>query len=639
MKRDAIRAAHSMSGIRSLGSTVLPLIACFWAASAPAYATDGDYLWAGAIHCSYAATGGISLEADSDGNVYTAGRFWGTADFDPGTGTANLTPVGDGDIFISKMDRVGHLVWVRQIGGVDNEEVLALARDVDGNLYITGQLFGTADFDPGVGTLYLTSEGDSDIFVAKYDASGVLVWAKNMGGGGFDEGVSIAVDGDGNVYTTGEFANIVDFDPSPGTYNVDAGLTAIFVCKLTSTGELAWANRFVGGINKAGGIAVDDNDGVYTTGRFDGATDFDPGTGNVTLTDVGASDVFITKLSSEGAFEWAKQMGGYGEDAGSAVTVDSTGDVILGGNFAGVADFDPGPGTAEMTSVRYYEAFVAKLDSSGSYLWARQMGANICRSVAVDAGDFIFATGYLDGYLWDTADLDPGTGTDIVALADGLDIFVSKLSSAGTYVWGRSMGGIGSELGNDIAVDRDSNVLFTGYYANTVDFDPGSGTANLTCAGQEAYIAKFSGPTPPSVSSITRASQDPTDEEYVEYTVVFDQSVTGVDATDFNLVVTGINGAYVSNVSGSGATYTVTVYVGMGEGTIRLDVVDDDSIVDGESAPLGNAGAGNGNYTSGDQYHYFPALPLHPWPIAAAVLLVGLWLARRTHSGHWLAKS
>jgi uncharacterized repeat protein (TIGR02543 family) len=108
--------------------------------------------------------------------------------------------------------------------------------------------------------------------------------------------------------------------------------------------------------------------------------------------------------------------------------------------------------------------------------------------------------------------------------------------------------------------------------------------------------------TPPSVVSSLRANPNPTNDSSVDFTITFSEAVTGVDTSDFTLTVTGLTGASVTGVSGSGATHTVTVNTGSGSGTLRLDVTDDDSIIDGASNPLGGGGAGNGNYTGSEAY-------------------------------------
>ena len=128
-----------------------------------------------------------------------------------------------------------------------------------------------------------------------------------------------------------------------------------------------------------------------------------------------------------------------------------------------------------------------------------------------------------------------------------------------------------------------------------------SAGTNKAFRGLAMAPQSIAGP-PPTVSSIIRASASPTNAASVNYTVTFSQSVTGVDATDFTFSLSGVTGASVTGVSGSGTTYTVTVNTGTGSGTLRLDVTDNDSIVNGSSTPLGGAGAGNGNFTTGEVY-------------------------------------
>ena len=107
---------------------------------------------------------------------------------------------------------------------------------------------------------------------------------------------------------------------------------------------------------------------------------------------------------------------------------------------------------------------------------------------------------------------------------------------------------------------------------------------------------------PPTVLSITRASANPTSAATVNFTVTFSEAVTGVDAADFSLAQTGLTGVTIANVAGSGAVYTVTASTGAGAGSLRLDLIDNDSILDLAGNPLGGTGAGNGNFTSGDTY-------------------------------------
>jgi glucose/arabinose dehydrogenase len=106
----------------------------------------------------------------------------------------------------------------------------------------------------------------------------------------------------------------------------------------------------------------------------------------------------------------------------------------------------------------------------------------------------------------------------------------------------------------------------------------------------------------PTVLSSARAGANPTDQTNVNFTVTFSHTVTGVDMSDFTLTTTGVSGAAVSGVSGSGSVYTVSVNTGTDNGTARLNVIDDDSIKTAGSYPLGGAGAANGNFTTGEVY-------------------------------------
>ena len=272
---------------------------------------NGNLIWAK----SMGGTGsdyGISITNDALGNVYTTGYFEGTVDFDPGAGTLNLTSAGSTDIFVQKLDPNGNLIWAKSMGGTSSDYGNSIATDAIGNVYTTGFFEGSVDFDPGAGTLNLTSAGSYDIFIQKLDSNGNLIWAKSMGGTGSDYGTSITNDALGNMYTTGSFEGTVDFDPGAGTFNLtSAGYNDIFIQKLDPNGNLIWAGS-MGGIGTDIGISIttDALGNVCTTGRFRDTADFDPGAGTLNLTSAGDYDIFVQKLDPNGNLIWAKSMGG-----------------------------------------------------------------------------------------------------------------------------------------------------------------------------------------------------------------------------------------------------------------------------------------------------------------------------------------
>lgn len=326
--------------------------------------SDGNFVWARRLGGTGAVEGdGVAVAPD--GSVYAAGLFIREADFDPGPGTFVLTSQGGWNGFICKLDAQGNLVWARGLLGYS-----AYANDMalhpNGSaVYVTGQFMNTVDFDPGPGEVLLTSSGLWDIYVLKLDASGNLLWVRQMIGPQSEAGHGIAVGSDGSSYTTGYFVGTVDFDPGDDTYNLtSAGGTDIFVVKLDTEGVFSWA----GAINSLGAydewgsdIALGSDGNVYFTGAFSETADFDPGPGTFLLTSAGAHDIFISRLDSEGDFVWACSMGGTGDDAGTGIAVVPDGGVYTTGPFRETADFDPGPGTFPLTSVGSSDVFLSKL--------------------------------------------------------------------------------------------------------------------------------------------------------------------------------------------------------------------------------------------------------------------------------------
>ena len=318
-------------------------------------------------------------------------------------------------------------------------------------------------------------------------------WARQFGGAGIDVGYDVTTDGAGNVYVTGYFEGVVDFDPGAGVANLtSAGGDDIFIVKLNSAGSLIWARRMGGaGSERAWNVVVDTNGNVHTTGWFEGTADFDPGAGVANLTAVGQNNAFVSKLDSSGNFVWAKMLGGAGYSEGEGIGVDAAGNIYTAGFFNGPGDFDPGAGVFTMTPAGNEDVYVSKLDSSGNFVWARRMGgSNYAYPVglALDSNSNIHLVGSFTG----SVDFNPGVGTATLTAAGEEDIFVSKLDSAGNYLWARGFGGAAFDYAYDIAVDGNGNVLTTGSYFGTVDFDPGAGTFNLTSAGiDDAFVSKL----------------------------------------------------------------------------------------------------------------------------------------------------
>ena len=342
---------------------------------------EGNFVWAKQFVGSFNDMG-RSITTDASGNVLTTGNFRGTADFDPGTAVFNLTAVAQEDIFICKLDASGNFIWAKHMGGSGLDDGNSITTDAAGNVYTTGQFAGTVDFDPGAGAFNLSSAGNQDIFISKLDADGNFVWVKQLGGTLFDNGLSITTDASGNIYTTGNFREIVDFDPGEGTFILTTNPLIgpeVFIIKLDANGDFVWAKQ-MGGPNSDSGysIATDASGNVYTTGSFRETADFDPGTGIFNLTTFGEGDIFISKLDVNGNFVWAQQIGGTeNKDIGYSINIDASANVYITGMFEGTADFDPGSTSFNLTSSGLTDIFVHKIKQSSAGIIENDFGENL----------------------------------------------------------------------------------------------------------------------------------------------------------------------------------------------------------------------------------------------------------------------
>jgi len=305
---------------------------------------NGNFIWAKSIDDG----SGNSIEVDSFNNVYITGGFGGgTIDFDPGPGVYNLTSTTiNRDVFVLKLTSNGDFIWAVGYGSSANEAGLDIHIDNAYNVYISGYFkTGTVvDFNPGTGIYNLISNGNDDAFIQKLDSSGVFIWAKSFGGTGYEIVKDVVTDNNGNVYAIGQFDWTVDFDPSPGVFNLISlgGNADNFVVKLDVNGNFVWANS-TGGLNVdiTTDIEIDDFGDLYISGWFQSNVDFDPGPGVYML--YGVSGInggsYMQKLDTIGNFIWAN--GGNKGTVGGYFEITSDGNIYSAGRFWVTSDFDP----------------------------------------------------------------------------------------------------------------------------------------------------------------------------------------------------------------------------------------------------------------------------------------------------------
>jgi hypothetical protein len=448
---------------------------------------------------SFSETQPASMICDNSGNIYITGMFGGTVDFDPGAAVFNLTSYGSAyDAYVVKLSSSGNFIFALHFGGAGSVTRGTIIRlDGAGNIYVAGTSTNTADFDPGTGVLNLTSNTFDDIFICKLNPAGNLLWAKRAGGNDYDRPSGLIFDAFGNPVITGEFSTSVDFDPGAGTTVLtSAGFSDIYIWKLDASGNFMWVKQ-IGGVNsdEAKSIDKDASGNLYITGYYNGNVDFDPGTGIFNLNNTAGLSMFVLKLDGAGNFQWAKSAGGRGNCFPNDLKISAANNIYITGSFRDTVDFDPAAGVSTMISAGIEDVFIWKLNSSGGYTWAKRIG-----NTGVDKGIMLFTDNtenlFLTGYFQDNIDLDPGAGVQNKVSQGVYDMFTIKLNAAGNFQFGYSTGGSGYDEGYAAAMNPAScNLVVSGPFQQTVDFDPGAASFNLTAGSSSAdtYIQQISG--------------------------------------------------------------------------------------------------------------------------------------------------
>ncbi|WP_247235650.1 SBBP repeat-containing protein [Telluribacter sp. SYSU D00476] len=410
---------------------------------------------------------GEGVAVDGNGNLYVTGTFQGTATF----GTTTLTASGESDVFVAKYTGKGSLLWVKKAGGAGVDGGYSIAVDAGNSVYITGSFQGSATF----GTTTLTSLGDSDMFIAKYNSSGDVVWSKKVGETGEDTGYGITVDNGGNIYVTGGLTKVPSDNSSsrPGT---------VYIAKLSGTGDVQWELKGEGTneYNKGKGIAVDGSGNIYVTGQIVGTLTF----GTTTLA-TNNQEVFTLKLSSNGDVQWAQKSQGIFFATTNAIAIDGSGNVYVGGLFRNSIRFGSLSIGAHPTS---HDAFLVKYGPTGEVQWLKQVGAQYASVVDDDVnGIAVNESGnvYVTGKFGKLANMF----SDKTLTASGeSDAYIVKMTSSGDVEWAHKAGGTGFDYGRGIAVTKQGAVYITGSFSSTGTF----GSTTLTAGGvRDIFVARY----------------------------------------------------------------------------------------------------------------------------------------------------
>lgn len=363
-----------------------------------------------------------------------------------------------------------------------------------GDIYVTGWFESVVDFDPGEGVDEHLSNGGSDIFLSKFDNSGDFQWTRTIGGGFSDHGEAVITDESDSIYIGGNYADeLVDFDPGPGVdEHINYGSFDLFISKYDPNGIYKWTITW-GGSEKEffSGMTIDNNGNIYATGYFESTVDFDPGPGVDEHTSQGVRDAFLCKFNADGQFQWARTWGGDMHDMGMKLDTIGNSEIYVLGWFGDNVDFDPGDEDELVTSSGDTDIFLSKFDADGNFCWVRTFGGADRES---SDGLLVSNTSeiYITGYYSSTADFDPGPGVEEYTSKGSRDVFFCKYNTNGDYKWTRVWGGTGQDSGQEFGLDSYGNIIVTGEFMETVDFDPGPELAEMTSNGsRDVFISKF----------------------------------------------------------------------------------------------------------------------------------------------------
>ncbi len=412
---------------------------------------------------------GRAVAVDAQGNCVVTGTYSGTVGFG---GQLLSTPDEDG-IFMAKFDPSGGLLWAHIVANGPGIAVHDITVDDGGRIAIVGMYQGSVAFIPGEVGITLTSTGSFDVFVATYDGEGSPLWARSIGGPGYDYGASICHDGYSNFFVTGDF-HLTAFNQSS---------SKVFVTKFAYNGNEFWTNTSANyGVAHLGdGICANDAGELCITGEFFNSITF----GGITL-DAGnpEAQIYVAKLNSDGEPIWAQKAGAGGYGFGQSVGMDADGNAYVTGTYRGtiaLGDLSlPGPGDMS------HDVFVAKCASAnGMFQWAlRGVGpaSDGVAGIRVDAAGNSYITGaYTDAWTFGTTTLQTN------GASDG---FMAKVSPDGEAVWAKGYGGPMGESIGGMAL-HGTEVFVTGGFQVSMAFDPGP-----TLTGQpvvrDVFVAKLS---------------------------------------------------------------------------------------------------------------------------------------------------
>ncbi|MFZ1331046.1 MAG: SBBP repeat-containing protein [Flavobacteriales bacterium] len=479
------------------------------------YDATGNCLWVRSVLVTFDDALAYDIAIDVEDRIYITGSYNGTAVFSDDISLGSF--IGD-DIFLARYDVDGTCLWARRAGSSSSDEARGIAIASNGDVFITGFIGGfTVRFDP----LEITNNGQRQIFVARYDTTGTLQWAKiSTGLGQSKSGRSISIAGD-RLFVTGQFSSAAgEFDGLPISTTATGGKAYVLACDLD--GNALWANSYGSGDHEGMGISADTLGNVFMVGRLWGSM-YLP---DDTLVSVSSNDDFmILKFDADGNYQWGKSTGSTQRDLSWSAAADGQGNVYVAVQFHTTVDFF---GTS-LSSSGGEDMAILKMDGDGEVVWAKKAGGNqrdvpLCIHRQAQAPHQL----YFGGYYWGVVTYG-STTIDDVANGDAMMISatdttfdvstyatqvcpvactgeaVAFTNGQGPFTYNWSVGATSSVIGDLCAdfyivevTDANGQVHIDTVYVEEVT-DPGYALQvqndSLWIAGGESYTWFFNGTT------------------------------------------------------------------------------------------------------------------------------------------------
>lgn len=387
------------------------------------FSANGGFQWARQI-------GGTNIDrsygvgCDENGNVYVSGYFNGACQFDSEDQSEEIVSVGATDGFVTKFSADGNYIWTKTFGSVSADGSMSIAVQSDGAFAVAGYCNGVVDFDPGAPVYEEGESGRSSFFVSYFDANGDFQWAHAYGNQYQTIGRDVVIDPDGNVIVTGYITGTVEV----GLFTIgESTAQHSFLVKLDENGNELWAVFFEGYLGDEGyDVDCDTQGNIYLAGEYHGTNDFDPAPNTTNaLKSRGSDDLYVVSLDANGDFRWVRSAGGDMYESGQMLTVDSMGNIFVGGfSFSTNNSFDPGNGDLK-SSQGDNDVFANVYNASGVFGWNTMFGGNYADwpgGMVCDSSGNLYISGCFQG----TVDFDPGNGVDEHRCSGQSEAFITK---------------------------------------------------------------------------------------------------------------------------------------------------------------------------------------------------------------------